>query len=108
MDKFFRIRIDSDDFETLTNFLQENPLDIGCTGGITETKDGHFSIEAYGSENETKKLRESVLKKKSDKITIDLVDITQYLSDRQKEVGKGDRYKDNKELLRGHGTKVKQ
>jgi len=107
MDKFFRIRIDSDNIENLTNFIKENPLDIGCTGGITEYKDGHFSIEAYGNENETKKLQEDALKK-SDKITIDLVDITQYLSDRQKEVGTGDRYKDKKESLQGYGTKVKQ
>jgi len=35
MDKFFRIRIDSDNIENLTNFIKENPLDIGCTGGIT-------------------------------------------------------------------------
>jgi len=107
MDKFFRIRIDSDNIENLTNFIKENPLDIGCTGGITEYKDGHFSIEAYGNENETKKLQEEALKK-SDKISIYLVDITQYLSDRQKEVGTGDRYKDKKESLQGYGTKVKQ
>lgn len=108
MDKIFRIRIDSDDFEQLTNFLNENQLDIGCTGGIRKI-DGRFSVEAYGSEKETMTLRENVLRKMiSDKISLDLIDITQYLSDRQKEVGKGDRYKDTKAILRGYGTKVKQ
>jgi hypothetical protein len=108
MEKIFRIRIDSDDFDTLTNFLKENPLDLGCTGGITKNKDGLFSVEAYGSEKETVILRENIAKKKFDKIRTELEDITQYLSDRQKEVGSGDRYKDKKELLRGYGTKVKQ
>ena len=63
MDKIFKIRIHSDDFELLTNFLHETQLDIGCTGGITK-KDGRFSVEAYGSEKETMKLKENVLDKK--------------------------------------------
>lgn len=108
IDKFFRIRIDYEDLDLLPNFVRENNLDICCTGGIDRNRDGWFYIDAYGSDKETKTLSENFFKWKTDRLTIEQIDITEYLLDRQKEVGTGDRYKDKKELLRGYGTKVKK
>jgi|GEM_PF-956212 len=111
MEKTFKVRAHSDNLELLQNFLREHKLDIGCTGGIT-VKEKRYSVDIYASEKEKNQLQKEILEKGlSKKIILEISDITDYLSDRLKEVGTGDRYKETKEgkvIPRGLGTKVNQ
>jgi len=111
MEKVFKIKAHSDNLELLQNLVRELDLDIGCTGGITVEKE-RFSVDIYASEKEATILEKKIVEKGlSKKIILDITDITDYLSDRLKEVGTGDRYKEDKEakvIPRGLGTKVKQ
>ena len=108
MDKVFKITARSDNADLLHTLIREQDLDIGCTGGIT-SKDNKFSIDIYASEKEVTKLQEKVLAEGlTKKISLEITDITDFLSDRLKEVGKGDRYKEGKEVPHGLGKKVKQ
>jgi len=108
MDKVFKITARSEDANLLHDLIREQNLDIGCTGGIT-MKDKHFSIDVYASEEEVTKLKEKILAKElSQKISLEITDITNQLSDRLKEVGTGNRYESAKEVPHGLGKKVKQ
>ena len=108
MDKVFKITARSEDANLLHNLIREQNLDIGCTGGIT-MKDKHFSIEIYASEKDVVKLKEKILANElSERISLEITDITNELSDRLKEVGSGNRYEGGKEVPHGLGKKVKQ
>jgi hypothetical protein len=108
LDKVFKIIARSQNSDLLQDILRKPNLDIGCTGGIT-LKDKHFSIDIYASEKEVTKLKEKILAKElSEKITLEITEITDQLSDRLKEVGKGNRYELGKEAPHGLGKKVKQ
>lgn len=108
MDKVFKITARSDNAESLHELIRGENLDIGCTGGIT-LKDKKFSIDIYASEKELTKLKEKILAKElSNKIFLDITDITEHLSDRLKEVGTGNKYEVGEEVPHGLGKKVKQ
>lgn len=108
MKKIFKIIVKSNNQQSLEDLIRQNRLDVGCTGGIT-IKEEHFSIEVYASEKEITQLKKDIREKGlSEIISLDITEITDYLSDRLREVGTGDRYKDAKAIPRGLGTKVKQ
>ena len=108
MDKVFKITARSENVDLLHDLIREQNLDIGCTGGIT-FKDDNFYIETYASEKEVTKLQEKVLAEGlTKKISLETTDITDHLSDRLKEVGKGNKYEGANQVPHGLGKKVKQ
>jgi hypothetical protein len=108
LDKVFKIRAHSESLELLQDMIREQKLDIGCTGGF-KFKDNDFSVDIYASENEVTNLQKKILEKEiSKKMSLEITDITDHLSDRLKEVGKGDRYREGKITPHGLGKKVKQ
>jgi hypothetical protein len=108
METAFKIRASFDSQKLLEDLLRKHKLDVGCTGGIT-VRNNRYSIDIYASKKEVNKLRKEIIDKGlSKRISLDLTDITDYLSDRLKEVGTGDRYKRAKGIPRGLGTKVKE
>jgi hypothetical protein len=108
LDKVFKITARSDNADLLHKLIREQNLDIGCTGGIT-SKDNKLSIDINASENEVTKLQEKVLAEGlTKKISLEIKDITDQLSDSLKEVGTGNKYEGSKEVPHGLGKKVKQ
>lgn len=108
LEKVFKIRAHSDSLELLQDMIRDEKLDIGCTGGIS-FKDKDFSVDIYASEKEVTKLQKKILRKEiSKKMSLEITDITDHVSNRLKEVGKGDRYKEGKVVPHGLGKKVKQ
>jgi hypothetical protein len=108
LEKVFKIRVHSDSLELVKNTVRDENLDVGCTGGII-SKDNEFSIDAYASEQKVSELRKKVFEKEiSTKISLDISDITEQVSDRLKEVGKGDRFEQSKAVPHGLGKMVKE
>lgn len=108
MENAFKIRASFDSQKLLEDLLRKHKLDVGCTGGIT-FRNKRYSVDIYASEKEVNKLKKEIVDKGlSKRITLDLTDITDYLSYRLKEVGTGDRYKKARGIPRGLGTKVKE
>ena len=108
MEKAFKIIANSDNRDSLYNFIRQHDLDIGCTGGI-RVKNHGFSVEIYAVEKEAIYLQKEIDEKElSKEIILDITDITDNLTDRHKEIGSRDRYKDGKEVPRGLGKKVKE
>ena len=59
MEKAFKIIANSDNRDSLYNFIRQHDLDIGCTGGI-RVKNHGFSVEIYASEKEAIKLQKEI------------------------------------------------
>ncbi len=97
--KLFMVIISVPNKQTLTNVLQEYHVDIGCTGGIRQQDDGRFVVQGYVPSSTMEQLR---------KLNIEIEVLGDAVSSgqkRQKEVGKGNRFADLKEIPSGFGIK---
>jgi hypothetical protein len=95
-----RILITAKDGNTLRALLRGRELDLNC-GGPKEREGGAFSIEAYVPEDRIDELRVPGVK-------IDILgDETATARERQKQVGKGNRFEGGV-VPRGQGRKVKE
>jgi hypothetical protein len=83
----------------LTNLLREHPLDIGCTGGIRLQDDGTFTVQAYLPATNIDSLPKTGVEIK---VLGDAVSVSQQ---RQKQVPKGNRFADSREIPSGFGRK---
>jgi hypothetical protein len=94
-----RILITAQDANTLLSLLRGRELDLSC-GGPKQREGGAVSIEAYVPEDRIDELRVPGIK-------IDILgDETATARERQKQVGKGNRFKGGV-VPRGQGRKVK-
>lgn len=100
-EKILRILITAPDKQTLTALLSENPLDLGCAGPQRQ-ESGAVSVEAYVPEARIERLRRYAAK-------IDVLDDASATArERQKEVGRGNRFEGENRVPRGQGRKVKE
>ena len=94
-----RILITAQDANTLRALLRGRELDLSC-GGPKQREGGAVSIEAYVPEDQIDQLRVKGVK-------IDVLgDETATVRERQKQVGKGNRFEGGV-VPRGQGRKVK-
>jgi hypothetical protein len=96
--KIMRIAIKAPNREALTNLAKEFPLDLGG-GGPRRLPDGTMGMEAYTSEEVLDKL------KLAGAVFDIMEDATKVGKERQKEVGRGDRFAGGKKVPRGLGRK---
>jgi len=96
--RVMRIVLQVPNQKTLTKMVQEYRLDIGG-GGPRRLPDGSLRTQAYVPEELLVKIRKAGG-------TIEVMeDATQVGRERQKEVGRGDRFKGGKKVPRGLGRK---
>lgn len=100
--KILKVVISVPNKETLTNVLQEHHVDIGCTEGILQQDDGRFVVQGYVPSTTMKQLQKPDIKIKV------LGDAVSSSQERQKEVGKGNRFADLRKVPRGFGIKEKE
>lgn len=97
--RILRIRITARDRETLSALLRENRLDLGCAGP-KRREGGTVTLEAFVREGQLEGLRRY-------KVEIEVIeDATAKGRERQKEVGKGNRFEGGK-APRGLGRKIR-
>ena len=96
--KIMRIALKAPNRETLTKLVKEFRLDIGG-GGPRRLRDGTLSMEAYTPEEVLDKL------KKAGAVFEIMEDATKVGKERQKEVGRGDRFEGGKKVPQGLGRK---
>lgn len=96
--RIMRIALKAPTRESLSKLLKKQPLDIGG-GGPSLQNDGTVRVEAYVPEELLDKL------KKSGWDFEIIEDATKVGKERQKEVGRGDRFEGGKILPRGLGKK---
>lgn len=96
--KIMRIALKTPNRETLTKLVKEFRLDIGG-GGPRRLPDGTLSVEAYTPEEVLDRL------KKAGAIFEIIGDATKAGKERQKEVGRGNRFEGGKMVPRGLGKK---
>jgi hypothetical protein len=96
--KILRIALRAPDREALEKLVKEHQLDIGG-GGAKRLPDGTISMEAYVPQELLDRLKRS-------KASFEIIeDATEVGRQRQKEVGKGDRFEGGKKVPRGLGKK---
>jgi hypothetical protein len=97
--RILRILITAREKEALSTLLRENALDLSC-GGPKRREGGVITLEAFVPEAELDRLRRYP-------VQIDVIeDASAKGRERQKEVGKGNRF-EGKKVPRGLGWKVK-
>jgi hypothetical protein len=79
--------------------LREHHLDIGCTGGIRPQDDGTFIVQAFVPGTNIDRLAKLGVEIKVFEDTVSTSRV------RQKEVPKGNRFADSREIPRGFGRK---
>ncbi len=98
--KRFHVRIEAGDAESLQT-LPMDQLDTVCMGGRELRADGTIVFEAL--------VPEPVLKDIGDRVNVEvLADMTKEGRERQKEVGRGNRFKGDDWIPRGLGKKVRR
>lgn len=97
--KMLKVMIHVSDYGTLTNLLRQHPLDIGCTGGIRREDDGTFTVQAY-----LPAANLDGLPKTGVEINV-LGDAVSASRQRQKEVARGNRFANSREIPSGFGKK---
>lgn len=98
-DNILRILITAREKQALSALLREHPLDLSC-GGPQRREGGAVSVEAYVPEDQVDSLRRYG-------VNIEILDDASATGrERQKEVGKGNRF-EGKKVPRGLGRKVK-
>ena len=96
--RIMRIALRAPDRETLAELVKVYQLDIGG-GGPRRLPDGTISMEAYVPQ-------EFLDRMKKGKVAFEIIeDATEVGRQRQKEVGKGDRFEGGKKVPRGLGNK---
>lgn len=96
--KILRIALRAPDRETLAKLVKEHRLDVGG-GGPRRQPDGTLSMEAYVPQELLERLKKR-------KAVFEIIeDATEVGKQRQKEVGKGDRFEGGKKVPRGLGKK---
>jgi hypothetical protein len=94
-----RIALKGPDREALGKLAREFRLDTGGAGGARTQPDGTVRMEAYVPEEVLAKLEKAGA-------TFEVIeDATKVGKERQKEVGRGDRYEGGKVVPRGLGKK---
>jgi hypothetical protein len=99
--RILHLLITAPDKRVLSILLRDNPLDLSC-GGAKRGKDGTvITVEAFVPEEQVDRLRKYGVK-------VDVLDdATATARERQKEVGKGNRFLGENKVPRGLGRKVK-
>lgn len=97
--KIIRIALKGPKRETLAEWVRQFQLDIWGAGGPRTLPDGTLSMEAYVPEKVLDKL------KKAGAVFDVIEDATKVGKERQKEVGRGDRFEGGKIAPRGLGRK---
>lgn len=96
--RILRIALRVPDREALEKLVKEHQLDIGG-GGPRRLPDGTVIMEAYVPHELLDRLKRS-------KVSFEIIeDATEVGRQRQKEVGKGDRFEGGKKVPRGLGKK---
>jgi hypothetical protein len=98
-EKVFHVRIQAQDKEALRN-LPIAEMDRGCTGGVRTRNDGTLVLEALLKESALKKIKDRRLKVEV------LADVAEDAKKKQKQVGRGNRFKGENWIPRGLGKKV--
>ena len=93
-----RIVLKAPNPESLAKFVKDLQLDFGG-GGPRRLPDGTLSVEVYATEDELDKL------KKAGGIFEIVENATEVGKERQKEVGRGDRFEGGKKFPQGLGRK---
>ena len=96
--KIMRITLKTPNRETLARLVKEFRLDIGG-GGPRRLPDGTLSVEAYTPEEVLVELE------KAGAVFEIIEDATKVGKERQKEVGRGDRFEGGKKVPHGLGKK---
>lgn len=96
--KIMKISLSAPDRETLARFVRELQLDIGG-GGPRRLPDGTLSMDAYVPEELLGKLKKAHVAFKI------VEDATKVGKERQKEVGRGNRFEKGNVVPRGLGRK---
>lgn len=100
-DKILRILLVAKDAETLRVLLEEQRLDLSC-GGPRQQESGTVTVEAYLPEPQVERLGQYG----GVKVEI-LDDASATARERQKEVGRGNRFEGENRVPRGLGRKLK-
>jgi hypothetical protein len=99
-DKIMRILIVAKDAQTLRVLLEEQRLDLACAGP-QQQEGGAVSVEAYVPEPQMERLAQY-----GAKVEV-LDDASATARERQKEVGRGNRFEGKNRVPRGLGRKLK-
>ena len=97
--KIMRIALKASKPEALAKLVREFRLDIGGAGGLRRLPDDTVRMEAYAPEQVLDKLKEA------GGVFEIIEDATKVGKERQKEVGRGDRFEGGKKAPRGLGRK---
>ena len=102
MKSMWSLKFSTKDKKELSKFIFGEHLDVSCSGP-TLTKDGNYEVVAYVDERKKKEL----LSRKSDSMNISVLeDMTKSGVERQKEISKGNRFKDlRSQEVKGFGIK---
>lgn len=96
-----RVLITAPDKRVLEKVLRDHPVDTGCTGGITSDGVG-VRIEALVPEGALDQLH-------SEKVKVEVLgNATATGRERQREVGRGNRFQGKDRIPRGLGRKVRE
>jgi hypothetical protein len=97
--KTLHVRIEVADLDALRSLPLEG-IDVGCMGGVQTTESGALAFHALASEAVVKRIGGDA------KVEV-LADMSKVGSERQKEVGKGNRFHGPTRVPRGLGKKVR-
>lgn len=97
-----RVQITARTPELLAALADRVPIDFGCRGVVSQRKDGSVVADAYVKENRIKDLEQDGIAVKT------IADQTAISRERQKQVGRGNRFSGELSIPRGLGKKIRE
>jgi hypothetical protein len=100
-DRILHVRIQADNRQALAG-LPMAEMDRGCTGGIRTRPDGKLVVEAIVKESVLRGIKDRRLKVEV------LADVAEEGKKKQRQVGRGNRFRGENTVPRGLGKKVRE